>query len=115
MLATRIVAIATILRGKALALLMHELADSLPQCSGAVEVAGEIVKEAKISAMKIVFTRSVEVEAIFSSFSFGVMYTVRLFNVYVSAPVGWSVYIVIYAGSFHAHLLFAIKKLLFTS
>ena len=46
-------------------MLTHGLADSLPQSSGTVEVAGEIAKEAKRSTRKIVFIRSVDVEAIF--------------------------------------------------
>ena len=66
MLATRIAAIAMTLRCKALALLTHGFADSLAQSSGAVEVAGEIVKETKMSTRQIVFMRSVE--AIFVSF-----------------------------------------------
>ena len=65
MLATKIAAIAMILRGKALALSTHGLADSLAQSSGAVEVAGEIVKETKMNMRKIVFMRDVGVEAIF--------------------------------------------------
>lgn len=65
MLATRIAAIAMTLRGNALALLTHGFADSLAQSSGAVEVAGEMVKETKMSTRKIVLMRTVGVEAIF--------------------------------------------------
>jgi len=75
MLAMRITKIAMTLRGKALALLTHGFADSLPHSSGAVEVAGEIAKETKMSTRKIVFMRSAEFEAIFFFFlfSFGLL------------------------------------------
>ena len=68
MLATRIVAIAMILRGKALDLLTHGFADSLAHSSGTVEVAGEIVNETKMITTKVVLIKSIEVEDIFFFF-----------------------------------------------
>lgn len=102
MLATRIVMIAMIFRGKALALLTHGFADSLPHSSGAVEVAGEIAKETKRSTRKIVFMRIVEVlEAIFVFFFWSFVCLDCLMFVSLDL-LDESVYIVMCAGCFHA-------------